>query len=142
MDYYLKAINEETLFAALISVGAVKEVFTKSESGEILETHRIPAEGYAIDVIGTIYEETGNTIQQNFDGFTFNAPELVAIDGFHVNLRGPADLAQKVDYVPYVPTAADLANPDFVMPEPEEVITPSPLAEFLVFPKNPSRTWL
>jgi hypothetical protein len=141
MDYYLKAINEEALFAALISVGAVKEVFTKTESGEIVETHRIPAEGYTLDVIGTIYQETGNTIQQNFDGFTFNSPELVALDGFHANLRGPADLSEKVEYIQYQPTKEELEDPNFVMPEPTKVVTPSPLAGLLVYPKTPSRVW-
>jgi hypothetical protein len=44
-------------------------------------------EGYtgSIDVIGVIYKPTGQTIQTD-EG---EVPEMAAVDGWHVNTRGP-----------------------------------------------------
>ena len=39
---------------------------------------------YAIDVVGTLYEETGNTLTDD-EGNEY--PEMAAVDGWHVNVR-------------------------------------------------------
>ena len=149
MDYYLKAESEAALWSALTAVGAAVEVQVKDEDGNVVETRHAPAPGFSIDVIGTIFKPTGNLIQQTqpsanqVDMVTVEVPEMEALEGFHANMRGPADLAPKVEYVPYVPTEQEAADPAFVMPEPEVVTTPSPLAALLVdpAPKTPSRVW-
>ena len=143
MDYYLKAESEAALWSALTAVGAAVEVQVKDEDGNVVETRHAPAPGFSIDVIGTIFKPTGNMIQQTVGDVTVEVPEMAALEGFHANMRGPADLAPKVEYVPYVPTEQEAADPAFVMPEPEVVTTPSPLAALLVdpAPKTPSRVW-
>lgn len=143
MDYYLKAESEAALWSALTAVGAAVEVQVKDEDGNVVETRHAPAPGFSIDVIGTIFKPTGNLIQQTVGEMTVEVPEMAALEGFHANMRGPADLAPKVEYVPYVPTEQEAADPAFVMPEPEVVTTPSPLAALLVdpAPKTPSRVW-
>lgn len=143
MDYYLKADSEAALWSALTAVGAAVEVQVKDDEGNVVETRHAPAPGFSIDVIGTILKPTGNVIQQTVGEMTVEVPEMAALEGFHANMRGPADLAPKVEYVPYVPTEAEAADPEFVMPEPEVITTPSPLAALLVdpAPKTPSRVW-
>lgn len=143
MDYYLKAESEVALWSALTAVGAAVEVQVKDEDGNVVETRHAPAPGFSIDVIGTIFKPTGNLIQQTVGDVTVEVPEMAALEGFHANMRGPADLAPKVEYVPYVPTEQEAADPAFVMPEPEVVTTPSPLAALLVdpAPTTPSRVW-
>ena len=140
MDYYLKAASEAALMTALEAVNAVKSVQVKNEQGEVIETRWAAAPGYNLDVIGVVYKPTGNTIQQTVGDRTIEVPEMVAVPGFHANLRGPADLAPTVTIVPYTRTEADTANPDFVMPEPTTT-TPSPIQELLVYPQSPSRVW-
>lgn len=137
MDYYLKAASEAALMTALEAVGAVKSVQVKNEQGEVIETRWAAAPGYNLDVIGTVYKPTGNTIQQTVGDTTVEVPEMQAVPGFHANLRGPADLAPKV--VAYQPTTAEAADPNFEMPEP--TTTPSPIQELLVYPQSPSRVW-
>lgn len=143
MDYYLKAESEAALWSALQAAGAATTFEVKDEDGNVVETRHAPAPGFSIDVIGTIFKPTGNLIQQTVGDVTVEVPEMAALEGFHANMRGPADLAPKVEYVPYVPTEQEAADPAFVMPEPEVVTTPSPLAALLVdpAPKTPSRVW-
>lgn len=143
MDYYLKAESEAALWSVLEAVGAAKTFEVKDEQGNVVETRYAPAAGYSIDLIGTIYKPTGNLIQQTVGEQTIEVPEMVALDGFHANLRGPADLSPTVEYIPYVPTEEEQMNPEFVMPEPEVVTTPSPIEALLVdpAPKTPSRVW-
>ena len=143
MDYFLKATDEATLWARLVEAGAAVPYEVKNEEGEVVETRYAPAPGYSIDVIGTIQRPTGNVIQQAglVEGTTVEVPEMAPLEGFHANLRGPADLAPKVEYVQYVPTEEERIDPDFVPPMPTEIVTPSPLADLLVTPKNPARVW-
>lgn len=141
MDYFLKANTETILWNKLVEVGAAKQISVKNEAGEVIETRHIATDGYAIDVIGVIYKPTGNFIQQTVDERVAEIPEVEALEGFHANLRGPADLAPKVEYIEYKPSNEELANTEFVMPAPEQKITPSPLEELLVYPKNPVRVW-
>lgn len=143
MDYYLKADSEQAMWEVLIAVGAAQSQVTKNEEGEIVETRYIPAAGYSIDIIGTIYKPTGNYIQKVFENNIMEVPEMQAVEGFHANLRGPIDLAPKVEIIPYQPTAEESMDPDFVQPEPTITTTPSPIQSILVdpAPKNPVRKW-
>jgi hypothetical protein len=141
MDYYLKAASEAALMTALEAVNAVKSVQVKNEQGETIETRYVAAPGYNLDLVGTVYKPTGNMIQQTVDGRVTEVPEVTALPGFHENLRGPADLAPTVVVTPYQRTEAELANPEFVMPEPTITTTPSPIEELLVYPQSPSRVW-
>ena len=141
MDYYLKAASEAALMTALEAVDAVKSYQVKNEVGEVIETRYMPAPGYNLDIVGVIYKPTGNMIQQTVGDITSEVPEMQALPGFHANLRGPASLAPTVVVTPYVPTEADVANPEFVMPEPTITTTPSPIEELLVYPQSPSRVW-
>jgi hypothetical protein len=143
-DYYLRAESEEALWAALVEGGAATTYEVKNTDGQVVETRNAPTHGYNIDIIGTIYKPTGNLIQQQGpDNTTIEVPEMEALEGFHANMRGPFDLAPKVEYIPYVPTEDDLKDPDFIMPMSEEVITPSPIQAILVdpIPKAPVRVW-
>jgi hypothetical protein len=143
-DYYLRAESEEALWAVLVEGGAATTYEVKNEDGEVVETRNSPAPGYNIDIIGTIYKPTGNLIQQEGpEGITIEVPEMEPLEGFHANMRGPADLAPKVEYIPYERTEEELLDPEFVMPEPTEVVTPSPIQAILVDPepRNPVRVW-
>lgn len=141
MDYYLKANSEQELMSKLTEVGAMESYTVKDENDTVIETRYIPVAGYDIDIIGTIYKPTGNFIQQTMGEQTIEVPEMEALVGFHANLRGPVDLAPKVEYIPYVPTLEELNDPNFVIPDPEVITTPSPIAELLVYPTNPVRVW-
>lgn len=70
-DYYLKASGESEMMAALTAAGA-----TSGRSHD-----------YALDVIGTVYEPTGQTLTDS-EGIEY--PEMEAQDGWHVNYRGEA----------------------------------------------------
>jgi hypothetical protein len=142
MDYFLRANTESILWDKLVEVGAAVEIQVKDQNGNVIETRHQANTGFVIDVIGTIYKPTGNMIQQTLDDAVIEVPELSPIPGFHANLRGPANLSSKVEYIQYQLTDEDRANSEFVMPTPEEKITPSPLEELLVKPKNPVRVWL
>jgi hypothetical protein len=55
----------------------------EAEATEVLE-------GYAgaVDIIGVIYKPTGETLQGEDGPY----PEMTAVDGWHVNVRGPMPL--------------------------------------------------
>lgn len=69
IDYYLKATSEEALFAALEAAGITSD--------------SMPNQGYALDVIGTIYTPTGKIIK----GEEGEYPEMKPVPGYHANLR-------------------------------------------------------
>ena len=141
-DYFLKATDEATLWARLVEAGAATTYEVKNEAGEVVETRHAPAQGYSIDIIGTIQRPTGNVVQQTGPGGTMiEVPEMSPLEGFHANMRGPADIAPKIEYVPYVLTDEERMDPDFVAPMPTEIVTPSPLADLLVTPTKPARVW-
>jgi hypothetical protein len=77
IDYYLKATSEEALFAALEAAGIT--------SDSVLN------QGYALDVIGTIFTPTGKIIYGE-DG---DYPEMNPVSGYHANLRC-AELSDEV----------------------------------------------
>ena len=75
-DYYLKFNTESEVWPALVSLGLAEQA---------PDTGIYFAKGIALDIIGTIYKPTGNTVTTP-DGFT--VPEMTAVDGFHANIRG------------------------------------------------------
>ena len=138
MDYFLKANNEQELMTKLAEVGAVEQYEVRSEVGDEVQVKYRPTQGVSLDIIGVISKPTGNIIKGK-DGIEY--PEMEQLEGFHANLRGNLTLGEKVEYIQYQPTEEELANPEFVMPEPEVKITPSPIADIIVTPKNPQRVW-
>lgn len=81
MRYNLRAVSETALDDALRAAGLVND--------------GAPAEGVALDVIGTIYRPTG---EADVEG----APVLVAIDGWHANLIADLTPAQEA-LLPIIP---------------------------------------
>lgn len=77
-DYFLKFADEAAADAVLFE-------------GEGEERRPLYA---AIDVIGTIYEPTGNVLQSD-EG---EVPEMAPIDGWHVNVRHTAEAADLEQY--------------------------------------------
>jgi len=80
IDLYLKATSQSALMKALELAGIVREIPQDERTSEwaVTDGHK-----YALDVIGAIWKETGETIE------TDNGPMAVTkpIDGFHANLR-------------------------------------------------------
>jgi len=74
-DFYIKLTNEAAMLTVLSAF--------YNEEGEFVSN----TADYAIDVIGTIYEATGNTLTD--DGMEY--PEMAALDGWHVNIRLSSD---------------------------------------------------
>ena len=81
IDYFLKFPDETTAEALLFKVGP-------------LDLNGFPLRVFnfngSVDVIGTIYKPTG-TILENDMG---NYPEMAPIDGWHVNIRTDATIAE------------------------------------------------
>lgn len=75
-DYHLKTNTEYDLWNCLEQAGLV--VWH-------LESNQYRPINIALDVIGTIYKETGQMMRTN-EGFL--VAETKAIDGFHANIRG------------------------------------------------------
>lgn len=83
IDLYLKTDNESDMNTALTVAG-----FTEEESGRL---YHLAA---ALDVIGTIYQPTGElTVLEGIE-----VPVLAPVPGYHVNVRTQsAELAQSLD---------------------------------------------
>ena len=71
-DFYLKLTNEAAMPTALSAF--------YDEEGEFVGN----TTDYAIDVVGLLQEPTGATLTDD-DGMEH--PEMVALDGWHVNIR-------------------------------------------------------
>lgn len=71
----------------------MNEIYLKFPSQEtaeeVLASIHYSPESYSVDVIGLIHKATGNTVvtvdAETGDGE--EVPEMIALDGFHVNLR-------------------------------------------------------
>ena len=138
MDYFLKANNEQELMTKLAEVGAVEQYEVRSEVGDEVQVKYRPAQGVNIDIIGTIYKPTGD-MTKNAEGI--EVPVMEQLEGFHANLRGNLTLGETKELIIYQPSDEEMADPDFVMPEPEVKVKPSPIAELIVYPQNPVRVW-
>jgi hypothetical protein len=66
---------------------------------DVAETYKVPRY-VAIDIIGTIYEHTGKTLNTE-DGYI---PETVPMEGWHVNVRHTAEMPELEEYAVKVKT--------------------------------------
>ena len=71
-DFYIKLTNEAAMLTVLSAF--------YDEEGEFVGN----TTDYAIDVVGTLYDPTGVTLTDD-NGMEY--PEMVAITGWHVNIR-------------------------------------------------------
>ena len=90
-DFYLKLANEASMPTVLSSFyNQDTETTVDEETGEETTTnvgdpYLVPnTSNYAIDVVGTLSEPTGNTLTDDND---MEYPEMQALDGWHVNIR-------------------------------------------------------
>jgi hypothetical protein len=108
-NYYLKTTDEASLWAALETAGlARKEYDMEDENNQRPDDLDPEADwemtgafdwvftGTALDIIGSIYAPTGNTLTDE-EGVEY--PEMAAIDGFHANLKAEFDLDEEGNVV-------------------------------------------
>ena len=100
MNYYLKATDEQALWEALETADlAVRDYDLEDplnvapeepdESWVQSGAYTWRFTGQALDMIGTIYTPTGNTLTDS-DGNDY--PEMQAVSGFHANMKAPSGL--------------------------------------------------
>ena len=90
VDFYLKLTSESEMPTVLADFYRQDYVTNVDEEG--VETQVADGEAYlvthsheyAIDVVGTIYEPTGETLTDD-EGVAY--PEMAPVDGWHVNVR-------------------------------------------------------
>lgn len=134
MNYYLKTNTEQDMWEALEGVNIAVRDYDPEDENNIrpndAEDDWTPSGDYewrftgvALDMIGTIYVESGNTLTDE-DGNEY--PEMVAIDGFHANL--------KADFGEETTSNDDDGNPIYtkIIPEGLPIIEP---------PITPFRVW-
>lgn len=73
IDLYLKADNEAAMLTELKAAGFI----TDEESGALYR------DGCVLDIIGTIYQQTGETTLVDGE----RVPVMAAVPGYHVNVR-------------------------------------------------------
>lgn len=96
MIYYLKTTDEASLWLALETAGLAVRDYDPEDELNVrpadldMETEWEPTgafewrfTGTALDIIGSIYKETGNMLTDE-NGMEY--PEMAAIDGFHANM--------------------------------------------------------
>ena len=91
MTIYLKAADESTFNQALVDAGWTETIEQPPMTEEGESTTVVNNVCYtatrSLDIIGVIYEETGNMLTQtDDDGNTFEYPETAPVDGWHANL--------------------------------------------------------
>lgn len=93
-DFYLRAASREEFDSALQSAGLIGE-----DGCPILAARNL-----ALDVIGTIYEPTGETFTDEETGEEY--PVMQAVEGYHANVRAetlPESLQQFAIPAPSAP---------------------------------------
>jgi hypothetical protein len=93
-DFFLRFDTEAEANAALYDEQT-------NVDGDVVETVLVPKYA-AVDVIGTIYEPTGEMIQTD-EG---EVPEMAPIDGWHVNVRHTAEAPELAPYQVFPVTPA------------------------------------
>jgi len=101
-NIYLKTNDESSLWEALESVNlATRDYDMEDENNIRPDDLDIDAEwemtgaydhrftGTALDIIGTIYTETGNMLTDD-EGMEY--PEMVPVEGFHANMKADVDI--------------------------------------------------
>jgi len=91
IDFYLKLANEAAMTTVLSDFYTQDtETTVNEDTGEETTTNVgdpylvSNTSNYAIDVVGTLSEPTGNTLTDDND---MEYPEIQALDGWHVNIR-------------------------------------------------------
>jgi len=79
-DYYIKLANKDDMPTVLSHF--------YNEDGNLVSN----TSDYAIDVVGTLHEPTGNTLTDD-EGMEY--PEMQALDGWHVNIRLMGDAVRE-----------------------------------------------
>jgi len=90
MNYYIKTTDEAALWTALETAGLAEKFYDQEDELNVPtgEKDWVPSGAFTwlakcqLDIIGTIYVPTGETIESN--GLITQATE--AIEGFHANL--------------------------------------------------------
>jgi hypothetical protein len=85
-DYYLKFTDEAAANSALYTEESVLQE-------DVVETIKVPKYS-AIDVIGTIYEPTGQMLTVEGQ----ESPEMKAVPGFHVNVRHESEAPELEEF--------------------------------------------
>ena len=101
-DMFLRFADEAEMLSVLFhDVATEWETTTDEETGEVTKTP-IAFESRPrfanTDIIGVIYRPTGNTLTDE-EGNEY--PEQEALDGFHVNIRAEAPIAELETYRVY-----------------------------------------
>ncbi len=86
-DYFIKSTSEQNFWAIMVSSGV--ELVTEDGVEQ-----RIVKNGNSLDVIGVIYESTGNMLTDPEIG---QFPEMAPVPGYHANLRGELTEQQLLD---------------------------------------------
>ena len=115
--YYLKATSEAALWEALEAASLAHKEYDREDPLNVAPDDLEPdaaweptgaytwiADTPMLDIIGTMYRETGNMLT---DGEGFGYAEMAPIDGFHANLR--EDLTD--EQVALLPTVEAPATP-------------------------------
>ena len=115
--YYLKATTEADLWTALETAGLAHKVYNPDDPANVAPDNLGPYETWEptgayewaadtamLDVIGTMYSATGNTLT---DAGGMEYPETQAVEGYHANLRETLTDAQ----VAALPTVAAPTTP-------------------------------
>jgi hypothetical protein len=97
MNYYLKTTDEAALWTALETANLAVKDYDPEDALNVrpddleLDTEWSPSgafdwsfTGEALDIIGTIYAPTGNTLTDD-EGMEY--PEMQASDGYHANMK-------------------------------------------------------
>lgn len=101
-NYYLKTADEQSLWEALETANLAVRDYDPEDPLNVcptdLEMDAVWAPtgayewrftGEALDIIGTIYKPSGNVLTGP-EGEEY--PEMVAVDGFHANMKAPAGI--------------------------------------------------
>ena len=98
-DFYLKLANEDAMPTVLSAFYTQDtETAVDEETGEETTTNVgdpylvSNTSDYAIDVVGTLHEPTGNTLTDD-EGMEY--PEMQEMTGWHVNIRLMGDAARE-----------------------------------------------
>ena len=115
--YYLKATSEADLWTALEAAGLAHKQYDPEDPLNVAPDDLDPeatweptgayewiADTPMLDIIGTMYRETGNMLTDD-EGMEY--PEMEAVDGYHANLREELTAAQEAA----LPTVAAPATP-------------------------------
>ena len=132
-DFFLKLNSEADMPTALAAFyHQDTETTVDPETGEETTTNVgepylvMHTRDYAIDIVGTIHEPTGNMLTDD-EGNEY--PEMAAVEGWHVNLRIRGGIPNKD---PDDPDAVNTLRDDVEALDTAHGVTPN----------SPSRVWL